>query len=133
MRHAAKIDAWIVVAVLAGTVAPVLSHAYWASGLVLAILLIAVYPQFYKTTPTGLVIQAGLTRRFVPYEAITFIGPSSDARSSVALSMDRVKVQWGPASEILIAPEDADAFFADMAARAPQLSRRGQDLILSNI
>ena len=133
MRHAAKIDAWIVVAILAGTVAPVLSHAYWASGFVLAILLIAVYPQFYKTTPTGLVIYAGLTRRFVPYETITFIGPSSNARSSVALSMDRVKIQWGPASEILIAPEDADAFFADMAARAPHLSKRGRDLIPSNI
>jgi hypothetical protein len=133
MRHAAKIDWWIIVAVLVGTLAPILSHVYWASGLVLAILLISVYPQSYETTPAGLMVYAGLTRRFVPYEAITFIGPSSDGRSSVALSLDRVKIQWGPSSDLLIAPADADAFFADMAARAPHLCKRGQDLILSSL
>ena|SRR5690348_1823698 len=133
MRHAAKIDSWIIIAVLAGTLAPLLSHAYWASGLVIGILLISVYPQFYETTPTGLVIYSGLTRRVVPYQAITFIGPSSDGRSSVALSMERVKIQWGPSSELLIAPADAGTFFADMAARAPHLCKRGQDLILSSI
>ena len=91
------------------------------------------YPQSYETTPTGLLIHAGLTRRFVPYEAITFIGPSSDGRSSVALSMDRIKIQWGPSSDLLIAPADPDAFCADVAARAPHLCKRGPDLILSSI
>ena len=121
------------IAILAGTLAPLLSHVYWASGLVVGILLTSVYPQFYQTTPTGLLIHSGLTRRFVPYEAITFIGPSSDGRSSVALSRDRVKIQWGPFSELLIAPANADAFFADIAARAPHLCKRGQDLILSSL
>jgi hypothetical protein len=75
-------------------------------------------------------IRSGLTRRLVPYQSITFIGPSSAAGSSVALSLDRVKVEWRPNSDVLIAPADPDAFFTDMAARTPHLAKRGQDLVL---
>ena len=74
-----------------------------------------------------------MTRRFIPYEAITFVGPSSEGRSSVALSADRIKIEWGLSSELLIAPADPKTFCADLASRAPQLCRRGQDLILSSI
>ena len=93
MRHPAKVDWWIRCAILTGLLLPVLSRAYWAGGIVLAILVVAIFPQWYETTPRGLLIRSGLTRRLVPYQAITFIGPSSAARSSVALSLDRVKVQ----------------------------------------
>ena len=133
MRHAAKVDWYIVVAILAGILAPLLSHAYWAGGLVLGILLVAVYPQSYQTTPDGLLIRSGLTRRLVPYQAITFIGPSRSGQSSVALSVDRVKVEWAPSSEVLIAPADPAAFLADVAARAPHLAIRGRNLVLSSI
>lgn len=129
MRHAAKVDWFIGVSILGGILVPLLGHTYWASGLVLGILLIAVYPQCYETTPQGLVIRSGVTSRLVPYEAITFVGPSSNARSSVALSLDRVKVQWGPSSEVLIAPADPERFAADIASHAPHLTRRGQDLV----
>jgi len=133
MRHAAKIDWWIVVAVLVGTLAPLPSHTYWASGMVLGILLAGAYPQSYDTTPRGLLIRSGLTRRLVPYEAITFLGPAAHAHASVALSRDRVKIAWAPGSEVLIAPADRVAFFRDVAARAPHLALRGQDLVLSSI
>lgn len=131
MRHSAKIDWRIGVAVLGGTLVPLLGKTYWASGLILGILLVCVYPQSYETTPRGLLIRAGLIRHLVPYEAITFIGRSSSARSSVALSMDRVKVEWGLGSEVLIAPADPRAFVADLAARAPHLSKRGPDLVVA--
>ena len=133
MRHTAKVDWWIGLAIMAGILTPLASRTYWAAGLIVALLFICMYPQWYTTTAEGLVIRAGLTRRLVPYEAITFIGPSSDGRSNLALSVDRIKVAWGPASEVLIAPADPDAFFADMAARTPHLSRRGQDLVVSCI
>jgi len=100
---------------------------------VVGILVAALYPQFYETTGTGLMIHSGLIRRLVPYEAITFIGPSSEASSSVALSADRIKIEWAPSSEVLIAPADSEAFIADMAARAPQLCKRGQNLILAGV
>jgi len=129
MRHAAKVDPWLVVAVLVGTVVPLMSHVYWASGMVLGVLLAGAYPQSYETTSRGLRIRAGLSLRLVPYEAITFIGPATEGRASVALSRDRLKVRWGLASELLIAPADAKSFLADLATRAPHLARYGENLV----
>ena len=133
MRHPAKIDWWIGCCILAGVLLPSLSGAYWAGCIVLGIVFMAIFPQWYETTPQGLVIRSGLTRRVVPYQAITFIGPATEGRSNVALSLDRVKVEWGLGSDVLIAPADPDAFYADMASRAPQLCRRGQDLVAAAI
>lgn len=129
MRHTAKIDWWIVLAALVGVLAPLAGHAYWASGIVLGVLFLGVYPQSYESTPRGLLVRSGLTRRLVPYEVITFVGPAPARGASAAWSRDRVKVAWGLASEMVIAPADRAAFFADVAARAPHLSRRGQDLV----
>lgn len=129
MRHAAKIDPWILVAVLVGTVVPLLSHVYWASGMVLGIMLAGAYPQSYETTGRGLRIRAGLTYRLVPYEAITFIGPVAPARATAALSGDRLRVQWGLASEALIAPAHPERFYADISSRATHLARQGQALV----
>ncbi len=129
MRHAARLDGWIVVAVLVGTVAPLLTHAYWASGVVLGVLLMGAYPQSYESTGRGLRIRAGLTQRLVPYEAITYIGPASGSRPNPALARAAVKIRWGRGAEVVITPADPNAFFADMAARAPHLGWQGPSLV----
>lgn len=129
MRHKAKIDWWIAVALLGGILAPLLGRAYWVSGSILMVVLVLVFPQSYETTPDGLLIRAGLIRKTIPYASITAIGPCSDRRSSFALSLDRVKIQYGSGREIRIAPADQDAFFRDMEMRAPQLVKRGFDLV----
>jgi len=41
----------------------------------------------------------------------------------------RVAVRIGRDSEILLAPDDPSAFFADVAAHAPHLRRRGASLV----
>ena len=122
MRHAARLDGWIVVAVLVGTLAPLLTHAYWASGVVLGVLLMGAYPQSYETTDRGLMIRAGLTRRLVPYAAMTFIGATSGARTAVT-------VRWGLASEAQIAPADLKSLLTDVAVRTPQLRWHGHALV----
>jgi len=129
MRHAAKVDWWVVFVALAGILAPLSTHAYWASGLVVGVLLAGAFPQSCKTTPRGLLVRSGLTRRLIPYECITSVGPAPAA----AFSRNRVKVEWGRRSKLLLAPADPRAFFSDLAARAPHLSRRGQELAASNI
>ena len=129
MRHNAKVDLWIALVALAGVLAPLATRTYWASGFVLGILLITIFPQSYETTKRGLLIRAGLTRRLVPYEAITFVGPATQGAASLALSSGPVKIQWGLASELLIAPARPGAFLADVAARAPHLMRRGAELV----
>lgn len=129
MRHNAKIDWWIALLAVAGVVAPLASRTYWASGLVLGILLITIFPQSYETTTRGLLIRAGVTRRLVPYGTIRFAGPATQGAASVALSSAQVKIQWGLASEVLIAPANAASFLADLSAHAPHLARRGAALV----
>ena len=131
MRHAAKVDWWVVFVALAGILAPLSTHAYWASGLVVGVLLAGAFPQSYKTTPRGLLVRSGLTRRLIPYECITFIGPAPAAAGRAAFSRGGMKVEWGLSSKLLVAPADPRAFFLDLAARAPHLSRRGQELAAS--
>ncbi|MBZ5576834.1 MAG: PH domain-containing protein [Acidobacteriia bacterium] len=129
MRHAAKIEWWMVLIALAGVLAPLESRTYWASGIVAGVALISAFPQSHETTPRGLKIRTGLTRRLIPYGAITFIGPSPASGGGAALAAHRVKIGWGRDSEVLIAPANPSAFFADMAARTPHLSKRGPDLV----
>lgn len=115
-------------AVLVGILAPFLSHVYWASGMVLGILLVGAYPQSYETTDRGLMIRAGLTHRLVPYPAITFIGPVAEG-AGASLALSSVTVKWGPASEVCISPADPPSFLADLASRAPHLTWQGRSLV----
>jgi len=138
MKYQAKIDWWIGASILIGIALPFVvaatSHVHWmyaAGAGVLVLVFGFCYPQTYETTAAALVIQAGVSKRIIPYSEITAVRPSSDSRSALALSLDRVQIQYGAAGDLLIAPEDKAAFVADLAARAPQLSRHGQELVVS--
>ena len=91
---------------------PVAQEHYWIALPPVLILVTCCCPQSYETTAQGLMVRAGFVRRLIPYAAITFIGPGWDGRASLALSLDRVKIRYGPLSELLIAPENPDAFYA---------------------
>ena len=137
MRYKAKIDWWIGATLVSGILVPGLAALVestpWVC-LVSASSAVAVFgflcPQWYETAPDALVIRAGLTTRRIPYSEITAARPSSDNRSSLAMSLDRVEIEYG-SKQLLIAPRDRQAFFRDLETRAPQLARRGQDLVLS--
>ena len=45
------------------------------------------------------------------------------------MSLDRVEIESG-SRKLLIAPKNQGAFFSDLAARAPQLSRQGFNLAI---
>jgi hypothetical protein len=92
---------------------------------VLLVLLLIALPQEYVTAPEALRVRAGLTRWAIPYAAITFVGESSLG----PVLGKRVAVRIGRDSEILLAPDDPGAFFADVAAHAPHLMRRGGALV----
>ena len=86
----------------------------------------------FQRTETPDEILEFLTRlqRLSPYLRLSFIGPSEEGSFSFALSLDRVSVRYGSSAGLLISPADYRAFLADMANRAPQLTRRGHDLVL---
>jgi len=129
MHHKAKIDWWIAAAVMVATVVPAAQGQYWIAPLPLLILLTCCAPQFYQTTSEGIWIRSGLVRRFIPYREIHFVGPESGGPHSLALSFDQVRIQYGPALEISIAPADRARFLADIEARASNLARRGRNLV----
>ncbi len=137
MIHKAKIDWWIGAAIIAGMTLPFVSavttHTRWMyaiGGLVVGLVFGFCYPQSYETTGDALLIRAGLSRQRIPYGEITSVRPSTDSRSAAALSLDRV-LSSATGGDALIAPADQQAFFDDLAARTPHLSRRGQDLVIT--
>jgi hypothetical protein len=137
MRYGGKIDWWIGLGVLTGILTPI-AIAVTAKSLPMYAVFAGVciivfgfcFPQSYETTKSELVVRAGLRKIRIPYAQITHVGPSSDSRSALALSLDRVLIEY-QSGAVLIAPENRSAFIGDVQAHAPQLSKRGQDLVLS--
>ena len=113
MTHDAKFDWWTMGAIAFGVLVILAGGNYWIAGPVLLVLALCAYPQSYVTTPAGLEVRAGVMRRTIPYQNITFIEP---------VAADTVKVQYGQNS-LLLAPEDPDAFFRDLVNRVPRLAR----------
>ena len=87
----------------------------------------------------GLDVAAGLHDRAVgphdggagaafaqPAVEFTAGGGEHDGGSAAA---ERVSLRIGGGSEILLSPDDPGAFFADVAAHAPHLMRRGAALV----
>ena len=128
MTHQSKVDVYILAAIVLAIVVFIMGD-YWIAGPILLVLLLCAYPQSYETTAKGLLIRTALTKVVIPYETISFIGPASEERATFSLSSDRIKIQYGLASDILIAPANRKLFFADMAKRTPHLIKRGQRLI----
>jgi hypothetical protein len=127
MSYDAKFDWRLAAAIVVALAVVLLGGNYWIAGPVLIILLICAYPQSYVTTPRGLLVHAFCMKILIPYEVITFIGPSDDSR----WFSGGVTVRYGLASKLHIAPARMDLFLADVAARTPHLVRRGPALVLS--
>ncbi len=121
MTHTSKFDWWLLPAIALTIVVLLATHNYWVGGPVLLVLMLCAYPQSFQTTQEGLLVRAALTRQLIRYESITFIGPAETG--------DRIRIQYGLASELLIAPADRDAFLRDMANRSPHLIKRGPRML----
>jgi hypothetical protein len=128
MTHNSKVDVYILAAIVLGVIVFLMGD-YWIAGPVLLVLFLCAYPQSYITTPHALVIRTALARHVIPYSAISFVGPISDEERGYILSGDRIRIEYGPAAEVLIVPADRDAFLRDIAKHLPHLIRRGKRLI----
>ena len=115
MFHKSKVDwcAWIAIAV--ALVMLVVWADYWIAGPMLLILFLCAYPHSYETGPRSLSVRDALTRRIIPYEAISSIEPCGA----------RMRIHYGVHSSMVINPADPAAFLSDMAARCPHLAKGG--------
>lgn len=126
MTHQGKNDWWMILAVAAGIAASLSAGLYWVGGPALVVLMLCIYPQTYRMGADAVEIRAGLVKRSIPYEEISFVGPCSGG-VSLALALDGVSIQYDSGLEVRISPADPMAFMADLAKHTPHLSRRGQD------
>jgi hypothetical protein len=130
MTYKGRNDLWFIAAFALATAALLWTGNYWVGGPLLVVFALCMLPQRYEVASGGVHIRAGLVRRFIPYNVITFVGPCGGGRN-LALTLDGVCLRYGLNSEIRIAPAQADAFIADVANRSPHLTKRGQSLVLS--
>ncbi len=131
MTYDAKFDWRLAGAIVAALASLLLGANYWIAGPVLMILLICAYPQSYQTTARGLLVRAFCMKILIPYQVITFVGPTEENRGRWSWFAESVTIRYGLASKLLIAPAKLDLFLADMAMRTPHLVRRGEALVLS--
>lgn len=83
----------------------------------------------YTVTDERLIIRSGPFRWRVVLDAIHSVEPSHSLLSSPAVSLDRLRVRYGPSRRsVLISPDDTERFLWDLAVRAPGLELVGDRL-----
>ena len=127
MTYHSKVDVYVVAAIVLA-IGVFLLGDYWIAGPILLVLMLCAYPQSYQTTAAGLVIRTALSKVMIPYHAIRYVGPASEEPETFVFESDRVRIAYGPGSDILIDPVNRGDFFADIAKHAPHLMKRGQKL-----
>ena len=120
MTYSSKLELPVCAGVLLVAAALFIGASYWICGPVLLVLLLCAYPKSYETARAELVVREALATRRIPYAAITAAEPREG----------HVRLRFGLASEIILAPADASAFVADVASHTPHLARRGEGLVL---
>ena len=132
--YRSKIDAWLLaVLALAMAVSLVVTFMTFSAGSPVAWLVAAVTAGIgvglplwlllstrYTLEPRRLVVQSGPFKWHIAVADITSITPSSNPLSSPALSLDRLRIDYGRSSSLMISPRNKDQFVRDIEA-----ARRG--------
>lgn len=126
--HASKVDSWLVL-VTALTVAASAAAAVVMirEGGVPALVMVPVtlvlgagLPLWvllgtrYELTPGRLLIRCGPFRWTVPLAEIRAVEPTRNPLSSPALSLDRLRIDHGRGSSVMISPRDKARFLAEL-------------------
>lgn len=125
-----KVDRWLVLVLgAAGILAVVAVGAAFQTGempllAALAILLFAVgLPTWilattrYDLSNELLVVRSGPFRWRIPLSEITSVATTRNPLSSPALSLDRLRLEYGKGRALMISPRDKDEFLRALAAR----------------
>jgi FtsH-binding integral membrane protein len=123
-----KVDTWLALALLAGVGAAIVGVL--AAGGILpwpvaffALALGCVLPVWllvstgYTLTDEQLVVKAGPFRWRVPIGEIKSVTPTRSALSSPALSLDRLRIEYGDSRSILVSPKNREDFLLELEAR----------------
>jgi hypothetical protein len=98
-----------------------------------ALMLWTFYGTSYTLLTDELRICSGPLRFHVPLGEITSVTPSRNPRSSPACSLDRLEIQYGQRSRILVSPVDKAAFLQALLRRCDQLVLHQDGLVLRGL
>lgn len=135
LLFSSKIDLWILILILAPVAVcvpiaaqnwPQVVGARWWLGLVLligiAVPLWVLLTTRYSMTDSELHIGCGPFKWTIAIKDIESVEPCRDALSSPALSLDRVRIDYGDGQRILISPEPRKGFLQQLEFRRRQVS-----------
>jgi hypothetical protein len=125
-----RIDTWLLVVIVGSVLLSigVSMTVLWVGGggalvLVPLMLLGAILPAWvllttdYTLTRTDLRVRSGPFRWRVPLHEVRSITPTRNPLSSPALSLDRLRIEYGARQWLMIAPADKDAFLRELDRR----------------
>lgn len=126
--YRSRIDTWLVVVVLVAMASVVYSSARALSApnpgdvmiVILVLLVTSALPVWlflathYTLTETELLIRSGPFRWKIPVRDIVSVRPTRNPLSSPALSLDRLRIEYGRGRWIMISPRDRDLFLRDL-------------------
>ena len=126
--HTSKVDTWLIlVAALAAGASVGVAVALLREGGVPVVVLVPVvvvlgaglplwtlFGTRYELTPGRLRIRCGPFRWTVPLNEIRAVTPTRNPLSSPALSLDRLRIDYGRGSSVMISPRDQARFLEDM-------------------
>ncbi len=132
-----KIDAWLIgvfavssLAAVSGTLAMLAQGVTGALWVALPTLLVGVglpvwllCATHYRFEGQSLVVQGGPFRWRIPVAEIYTVKPTNNPYSSPALSLARLRIEYGESKALMISPRDLDAFVEELRVRGgPPLS-----------
>jgi hypothetical protein len=126
--HSSKVDTWLIlVAALAAGASVGVAVALLREGGVPVVVMVPVvvvlgtglplwtlFGTCYELTPGRLRIRCGPFRWTVPLNEIRAVTPTSNPLSSPALSLDRLRIDYGRGSSVMISPRDQARFLEEM-------------------
>jgi hypothetical protein len=128
--YKSRVDLWLLVP-LAALVLVGICTAYWLMrlqgrapamallplALVVAVLLWTMLGTRYTLSDEALQVRSGPFAWRIALTEVSGIEPTRDARSSPALSLDRLRIDYGHGRWLMISPADKQRFVRDFTAR----------------
>jgi hypothetical protein len=131
--YRSKVDWWLVPLLYLPPVASLATCVYLALhgkmselswGIATILLIVGIYfgllfPMRYGLDDTHLVVRSGISRQRIPLTNISAVQPTRNPLSSPALSLDRLRVQFGQGAfkSVMISPADRDSFLDELAQK----------------
>lgn len=145
-RFASKVDAWLIVLLLASMLASLVGMVVIAGqsawpfmwllllvlgGVGVGLPLWLLLATDYKVDQRDLRIRCGPVRQRIPVADIRSVAPSRSLLSSPALSLDRLCIRYGRTGkvqgEVLVSPKDKQAFVQALQAVNPAIIHKEQE------